>query len=151
MLGIFSILSVVLPIAAPPQAKLVDKIVDEAMRNWDVPGVALVVVTPNWVFHLKGYGTREVDGKAVTADTVFPLASCSKAFTTTLIAARYRRRKTELGRSSSQTPSRFPLVRSGRGFDGRFRDLAAHRTVSTDTICSGSIISDAGRTDSPRR
>ena len=36
---------------------------------------------------LKGYGRRSLDGNdPVTPDTVFPLASCTKQFTTALLA-----------------------------------------------------------------
>jgi len=72
--------------AAPPDAVSVDRLAIDALAAWDVPGAAVVIVTPDAIVHLKGYGTRELGGKPVTADTVFPLASCTKAFTTALVA-----------------------------------------------------------------
>jgi CubicO group peptidase (beta-lactamase class C family) len=67
--------------------KKIDALVCEAMKAWKVPGTALVLVDGEKVLYLKGHGVRE-QGKndPVTPDTLFPLASCSKAFTTTLIA-----------------------------------------------------------------
>src|SRR5262249_29752124 len=65
----------------------IDRLVTEALEAWDAPGAAVVIVSPDRVIHLKGYGVREVNGKPVTPDTIFPLASCSKAFTATLMAA----------------------------------------------------------------
>ena len=60
----------------------VDRVVQEALRAWEVPGAAVVIVRGDKTVHLKGYGRRESGGDApVTADTVFPLASCTKAFT----------------------------------------------------------------------
>ena len=54
---------------------------------WGVPGAAVVVVRGDETLVLKGYGVRRVGGRdPVTPDTLFPLASCSKAFTTTLLA-----------------------------------------------------------------
>src|SRR4029450_4665207 len=52
----------------------------------EAPGAAVVIVSPDGLIHLKGYGVREVGGPPVTPDTLFPLASCSKAFTTTAAA-----------------------------------------------------------------
>src|SRR5437762_2689 len=80
-------LLVSLIVAAAPPAERIDTLAADALRAWDVPGVAVVVVTPDRLVHLKGYGVREVGGEPVTPDTVFPLASCTKAFTTALAAA----------------------------------------------------------------
>jgi len=65
----------------------VDRVAGEALTAWQVPGVAVVVVRGGETVHLKGYGTKRhgVDDP-ITADTLFPLASCTKAFTSTLLA-----------------------------------------------------------------
>ncbi len=58
-----------------------------ARQAWSVPGVAVVVVRRQQVVVLQGYGLRCLEPAApVTPDTLFPLASCTKTFTTTLIA-----------------------------------------------------------------
>lgn len=63
-----------------------DELVKDALKQWDVPGASLVVVDRNRVMYLKGHGVRELGKTApVTADTFFPIASCTKAFTATLI------------------------------------------------------------------
>src|SRR5215213_309027 len=73
------------PVAVGPAA--IDKLVRESLDRWGVPGVAVVVVRGGEVAHLKGYGTKRAGAaEPVTPDTVFPLASCTKAFTTTLMA-----------------------------------------------------------------
>jgi CubicO group peptidase (beta-lactamase class C family) len=76
-----------LALAAEPEAAQIDKRVTEALRAFHVPGAAVVVVRGHHTLVAGGYGVRE-QGKPqpVTAHTVFPLASCSKAFTTTLLA-----------------------------------------------------------------
>ncbi|MCE9563830.1 MAG: serine hydrolase [Planctomycetes bacterium] len=74
-------------VAAEPDPAVAEKLVADALKAWDVPGVAVVVVRGDDTLLLKGFGKRELGAAApVTADTVFPLASCSKAFTTTLLA-----------------------------------------------------------------
>ncbi len=61
----------------------IDSVVQKTMQAWHVPGLALVIVRDDRLVYLKGFGVREV-GKPdpVTADTVFPIASCTKPFTT---------------------------------------------------------------------
>jgi CubicO group peptidase (beta-lactamase class C family) len=64
----------------------IDALAESARHAWDVPGVAAVIVSPDRVLWLKGYGVRELGGdQPMTPDTVFPLASCTKAFTAVLI------------------------------------------------------------------
>jgi CubicO group peptidase (beta-lactamase class C family) len=70
-----------------PGSDAIDALVVESMRAWNVPGAAVVVVKGDRVVVLKGYGIRAVGlFGPMTPDTVFPLASCTKAFTTTLMA-----------------------------------------------------------------
>lgn len=74
-------------IPAEPEEQVVDRVTAAAMKEWDVPGAAVVVVRGEETLLLKGYGARNLDKpEPVTPETVFPLASCTKAFTTTLLA-----------------------------------------------------------------
>jgi CubicO group peptidase (beta-lactamase class C family) len=76
------------PSGPPLEAREVDSLAEDALRAWDVPGLALVIVTPERTLWLKGYGRRDLAAQTpVTPDTVFPLASCSKAFTAALAAS----------------------------------------------------------------
>ncbi len=89
----FSLALVAALLAFPPRCRAqkfdtaaIDREVQSTMRLWNVPGVALVIVGPKKTY-LKGYGVREV-GKSdpISADTIFPLASCTKAFTSLALA-----------------------------------------------------------------
>src|SRR5438034_4233774 len=73
--------------AAEFDPKPIDDIVEKALKEFDAPGAAVVIVKDGEVIYLKGFGVRE-KGKSekVTPDTVFPIASCSKAFTATALA-----------------------------------------------------------------
>ena len=65
----------------------VDRVLADALKAWDVPGAALVVVRGDRVLLLKGFGQKShAKPDPVTPDTLFPLASCTKAFTSTLLA-----------------------------------------------------------------
>ena len=65
----------------------VDNLVAAAMREFSVPGVAVGVVKDGSVVHAAGYGVRElgVDGP-VDTETLFRIASTSKAFTAASLA-----------------------------------------------------------------
>ncbi len=64
-----------------------DKLIEASRDFWNVPGVAVAVVRGDTVLYLKGHGVRSIESRQpVTPDTVFPLASCSKAFSSTLLA-----------------------------------------------------------------
>ncbi|HEY3789657.1 MAG TPA: serine hydrolase [Urbifossiella sp.] len=73
--------------AADVETAAVDRVIADALKVWDVPGAALVVVRNDQVILLKGYGKKSLDKPdPVSPDTLFPLASCTKAFTSTLLA-----------------------------------------------------------------
>lgn len=73
--------------ADEPTPEAVDAVMVDALKAFRVPGAALVVVRGDKTLVLKGYGQRSLGAnEPVTADTVFPLASCTKQFTTTLLA-----------------------------------------------------------------
>ncbi len=58
-----------------------DRILVKAMKDWEVPGLAVGIVENDRIVYLKGFGVKEL-GKPepVTPRTVFALASVSKAF-----------------------------------------------------------------------
>lgn len=73
--------------ADEPKPEAVDALVTDALKAFQVPGAALVVLRGDQTLVLKGYGRRAAGGnEPVTPDTVFPLASCTKQFTTALLA-----------------------------------------------------------------
>jgi CubicO group peptidase (beta-lactamase class C family) len=64
-----------------------DDYVNNAIREWQVPGVAIAVVKDDRLVLARGYGVREL-GKPELVDenTMFAIGSSSKAFTAALIA-----------------------------------------------------------------
>ncbi len=86
------VLSIVLSCAAPgtdappSPAAAVDAFVASAMDEFSIPGVAVVVTKDGKSVVEKGYGLASVElGVPVRSDTVFALASITKAFTATLV------------------------------------------------------------------
>ena len=64
-----------------------DQYVSEAMAEFNIPGIAVGIIRNDNIEHLKGYGIREVgkEGK-VDGDTLYAIASNSKAFTAGALA-----------------------------------------------------------------
>ena len=66
---------------------MIDGFVEAEMEKTGVPGVAVAVVYDDEVVFAEGYGVREVGtDDAVSADTVFQIASLSKPITGTALA-----------------------------------------------------------------
>lgn len=58
------------------------QLVEETLELWHVPGLAVAVVKDGQVILCEGFGLRNIEKNlAVTSDTLFPIASCTKAFT----------------------------------------------------------------------
>ncbi|MGH8181731.1 MAG: serine hydrolase [Steroidobacteraceae bacterium] len=81
-LALFAALGMTAACAAQAPLADLDTYVHEAMTQWKVPGLAVAVVKDGHVVVVRGYGVREL-GKPgrVDADTLFDIASNTKAFT----------------------------------------------------------------------
>ncbi|MCC2671145.1 MAG: estB 5 [Armatimonadetes bacterium] len=65
----------------------IDRIVEGALEFWGIPGASIVVVQGDAVVACGGYGVRHLEtGEPVTPDTLFAIASVTKAFTTCALA-----------------------------------------------------------------
>ncbi|HRD40714.1 MAG TPA: serine hydrolase domain-containing protein, partial [Bacteroidia bacterium] len=64
-----------------------DVFVNREMKRWNMPGMAIAIVKDGKVIVAKGYGYADVAKKIpATENTVFQIASNSKAFTGTSLA-----------------------------------------------------------------
>jgi CubicO group peptidase (beta-lactamase class C family) len=126
--GLLVVLFVLRPASAhDPEA--IDALVRNALKAWHVPGAAVAVVRDGEVVYLKGHGVRAVGGReAVTPDTVFPLASCTKAFTTTALAMLVDEGKLAWDDPVRKHVSFFHLSDPLADRDVTLRDLLCHRT-----------------------
>jgi CubicO group peptidase (beta-lactamase class C family) len=81
-------IGVLLVIATSAQVKpitsiQIDSLVERTLKTFDVPGIAVAVVKDGKIVHAKGYGVRSLRTmKKVDENTMFGIASNSKAFTT---------------------------------------------------------------------
>src|SRR6476661_7369681 len=72
----------------PPQDfAAIDRVLSEQREQLHIPGLAFAIVRDDKVVYVTTQGMRDIEQKLpVTADTVFPIGSCTKAFTSMAIA-----------------------------------------------------------------
>ena len=80
--------SVVLPgFTQPITSTEIDQLVERTMKTFQVPGMAVAIVKDGKVIHSKGYGISSMKtGQKVDENTLFGIASNSKAFTAATLA-----------------------------------------------------------------
>ena len=70
-----------------------DKLVENTLKNFDVPGISVAIVKDGKIIHAKGYGVKSIlTNEKVDANTLFGIASNSKAFTSAALAMLYASR-----------------------------------------------------------
>lgn len=74
--------------AAGQSSSEIDELCRAVFKEWNLPGMSIVVVKDGKVVFLEGYGksTYKPGGEDITPDTQFVIASTSKAFTSALLA-----------------------------------------------------------------
>ncbi len=116
-------------VAESNQKQAIDALVDRARGFWHVPGVAVAIVRDGEWIYLQGHGVRSVkDKKPVTADTLFPIASCTKSFTTTAMAILVDEGKMSWDDSPRKYVPYFHLSDPLADRDVTLRNLVTHRT-----------------------
>src|SRR6266496_1492309 len=79
-----------------PDIASIDAYVSAQMQANHIPGVALGLVHNDQIVHLRGFGSADQSGRAVTPQTPFILASVSKSFTALAIMQLVEAGKIEL-------------------------------------------------------
>jgi CubicO group peptidase (beta-lactamase class C family) len=80
-------LPMLIAVAACQAQDYVDRVVERARKEFDVPGIAVAIVKDGEVVLAKGYGVRKIgDPAPVTPQTLFRIASNTKAFTAAALA-----------------------------------------------------------------
>jgi CubicO group peptidase (beta-lactamase class C family) len=109
--------------------KSVDKVMVATMRAWRIPGAAIAVVKNDRVLYVQGYGTKDLGGtQPVTPDTLFQIASASKAFTTTAMAMLVGEGKMSWDDPVRKHVEYFRLSDLCSDANVTLRDLVSHRT-----------------------
>jgi CubicO group peptidase (beta-lactamase class C family) len=135
--GVFTCWAVTL--FAQPDLKKLDAYFAKALTDWNVPGMTVGIVKDGKLIFSKGYGVKEL-GKPEKPDenTLFAIASNSKAFTTAAIAMMVKEGKLSLDDKVRKHLPYFELYNPFVSQDATVRDLLCHRighaTFSGDAI-----------------
>jgi CubicO group peptidase (beta-lactamase class C family) len=107
----------------------VDKLVTNALKTWQIPGAALAIVLNDRIVYVKGYGTKDAGGTdPVTPETLFQLASTSKAFTSAAMSMLVDEQKVAWDDPVRQHLEYFHLADPCADAAVTVRDVLSHRT-----------------------
>jgi CubicO group peptidase (beta-lactamase class C family) len=106
-----------------------EAVVEKALSEFEVPGVAVGVVVDGHIVLAKGYGYAELEQKAlVNADTLFPIGSCTKAFTSFALGCLVDEGLLDWDLPVIDVLPEFRMRDSYATWNLTIRDLLAHRT-----------------------
>ena len=107
----------------------IDQLVERTMKTFQVPGMAVAVVKDGKVIHLKGYGVRSLKSdKKVDENTLFGIASNSKAFTAATLAILVDSKKLSWNDKVIRYIPEFRMYNPYVTEDFTIRDLLTHRS-----------------------
>jgi CubicO group peptidase (beta-lactamase class C family) len=115
------------PSALTPQ--IIDSLAEKLLKQWNAPGLALAVVKDGKILHSAGYGFRNVEKQEkMTPDSLLAIGSCTKAFTTTLLAGLVEQGKLEWDKPVQEFWPEFRLFDRQASELVTLRDMVTHRT-----------------------
>ncbi len=115
--------------AQPITPRELDSLVLRTMKTFDVPGIAVAIVKDGKILHAKGYGVRSLNTKqAVDANTLFGIASNSKAFTTAALGMLIDEKKLSWDDRVIDYIPEFRLYNPYVTEEFTIRDLLTHRS-----------------------
>ncbi len=113
----------------PAQLAGFDEYAAKAMKDWEVPGMAIAVVKDDKVVYAKGYGVKKLgDPAPVDERTIFAIGSSSKAFTAATLAILVDEGKVKWDDPVSLYLPDFQLFDPYVSRELRIRDLLTHRS-----------------------
>ncbi|MGL5871436.1 MAG: serine hydrolase [Xenococcaceae cyanobacterium] len=103
--------------------------INARMPEWKVPGLAIAIVKDSEIVFCEGFGWRDVDRSLpVTPKTLFAIASCSKAFTTTSLGILVDRDLLNWDKPVKEYLPTFKLYDNYASEHLTVRDLVTHRS-----------------------
>jgi CubicO group peptidase (beta-lactamase class C family) len=106
-----------------------DDFIEAQMKTWDVPGLAVAVVTKDRVLLAKGFGYADTETKrAVSPQTLFPIASLTKSFTAASLLTLAREGKLDLDKPVREYLPDFQMHDAYATQTLTPRDLLSHRS-----------------------
>jgi len=102
--------------------------IQQGMKDWQVPGLSIVIVKDGKVVTMKGFGLRDINSTdSVDANTLFMIASNTKLFTGTALAQLEHRNKLSLNDKITKYFANFSLYDSISTKIVTIKDMLTHR------------------------
>jgi CubicO group peptidase (beta-lactamase class C family) len=106
-----------------------DTTINQALKDWHIPGAAVAVAKGDTILHSGGYGLRDVEqGLPVTENTRFPIASMTKPFTAMGAAILVEEGLLDWDQPIRDVLPEFRLYDDYSTKHATLRDLLSHRT-----------------------
>lgn len=117
----------------------IDQYIQKVQKDWEVPGIAVAIVQGDKVLMAKGYGVRDINTKeAVDENTLYAVASNSKAFTAAALAILVDEGKVSWDDPVTKYLPTFQMPDAWTTREMTVRDLLCHRS-GMDTF-SGDLL-----------
>lgn len=112
----------------PDRLRDIESVIEEAIRQWEVPGLGVGVLVDGRPAYARGFGVRDVERhQPVTPRTVFPIGGCAEPFTALLLSMLHERGTVDLdGPAADQLGVAAPAESVLRRLTPR--DFLSHRT-----------------------
>lgn len=118
-----------LALAAIPEPNDIDTMANDTLQEWDIPGMAVAIVHKGKDVAVTGYGVQQRGGSnQVNEETLFQIASLSKAFTAATIGTLVDQGKLQWERPIKGYLPEFQLKDPVATEEMTLRDLLSHRT-----------------------
>lgn len=115
--------------AQPLSNTQIDSLVQRAMRAFNVPGMAVAVIKDGKIYHQHTYGIRSIKTRQpVNAQTLFGVASNTKAFTTAALGQLVDQKKLDWDDKVTEYIPEFQLYDPYVTREFTIRDLVTHRS-----------------------
>ncbi|MGN6439580.1 MAG: serine hydrolase [Agriterribacter sp.] len=115
--------------AADTRLKGLDTALTKLLKDWHAAGFAVAVVEKDKVIYSKGFGYRNYAAKQpVTANTLFAIGSCTKAFTASLLGLLEQDGKLSLDKKVREYLPSLHFYNNEMNEGITLRDMMCHRT-----------------------
>lgn len=137
MLVLFVVMALVAK--SQPGVEEIEEYIEKARLDWNVPGMSVAIVKDGKVFSSRGYGyLKEGENTKVDENSLFAIASNTKAFVSSAIGVLHQEEKLQLDDKVQKYIPEFKLYDAYASSEATVRDLLCHRlglgTFSGDVI-----------------
>ncbi|MGI9179099.1 MAG: serine hydrolase domain-containing protein, partial [Longimicrobiaceae bacterium] len=106
-----------------------DAYIEQGMRQWQIPGLAIAIVKDDSMVYARGFGVREQGrSERVDPNTIFAIGSASKAFTAAAVALLVDEGKVKWDDPATQHLPGLQLYDPYATRELTVRDLLSHRS-----------------------